>query len=142
MIASVAILATVLVYTWVAAPITPRSMATVAGAIVIAIAIARALKTREWGLAPAAFLPSLGLAAVFTASASAALAVAALHLPNPFLTLGTFVAAVAWCWIYERHPNVVPLALSHAALTLVILCVMDDAMTGRLRVGVAYLAGR
>ena len=64
---------------------------------------------------------------------------ATLHLPNPFLTTMTLVGALGWCAIYDRHPNVVPLALSHAIATLAILYAFDDAMTGRLRVGIAYL---
>jgi membrane protease YdiL (CAAX protease family) len=69
----------------------------------------------------------------------AALMFAILHLPNPFLTAMTGLGALAWCWIYDRHPNLLPLALSHALLTLAILYAFDDAMTGRLRVGMAYL---
>jgi membrane protease YdiL (CAAX protease family) len=69
----------------------------------------------------------------------AALMFAILHLPNPFLTAMTGLGALAWCWIYDRHPNLLPLALSHALLTLAILYAFDDAMTGRLRVGLAYL---
>jgi len=64
---------------------------------------------------------------------------ASLHLPNPFLTAVTFVAALAWCGIYSRHPNVLPLALSHALGTLAILYAFDEAITGRLRVGYSYL---
>jgi membrane protease YdiL (CAAX protease family) len=64
---------------------------------------------------------------------------AALHLPNPFLTTMTLIGALGWCAIYDRHPNVIPLALSHAIATLAILYAFDDAMTGRLRIGVAYL---
>lgn len=64
---------------------------------------------------------------------------AALHLPNPFLTVVTLVAGLAWCWIYARHPNVLPLALSHALGTLAILYAFDEAITGRLRVGYSYL---
>jgi hypothetical protein len=71
--------------------------------------------------------------------ALAAAVFAALHLPNPFLTLVTLVAAAAWCWIYDRHPNLLPLALSHALLTFVIICSFDPEVTGRLRVGYAYL---
>lgn len=67
---------------------------------------------------------------------------AALHLPNPFLTAMTFAGALAWCWIYDRHPNLLPLALSHALLTLAILCAFDEAVTGHLRVGAAYLSLR
>jgi membrane protease YdiL (CAAX protease family) len=71
--------------------------------------------------------------------ALAAAVFAALHLPNPFLTLVTLMAAAAWCWIYDRHPNLLPLALSHAVLTFVIVCSLDPEVTGRLRVGYAYL---
>jgi hypothetical protein len=38
-----------------------------------------------------------------------------------------------------RHPNVLPLALSHALGTLAILYAFDEAITGRLRVGYSYL---
>src|SRR4051812_2301867 len=72
----------------------------------------------------------------------AALMFAALHLPNPFLTTATAVGALAWCWVYDRHPNVLPLGASHALLTLAVLYAFDDAVTGRLRVGVAYLSLR
>jgi membrane protease YdiL (CAAX protease family) len=72
----------------------------------------------------------------------AALVFSALHLPNPFLAPVTFVGALAWCWIYDRHPNVIPLALSHAVATLAMLYAFDDAITGRLRVGQAYLTLR
>jgi hypothetical protein len=63
----------------------------------------------------------------------------ALHLPNPFLTVVTSVAAVGWCAIYARYPNVLPLAFSHAAGTVVIQAAFDEAVTGRLRVGSSYL---
>ncbi len=62
-----------------------------------------------------------------------------LHLPNPFLTLVTLVAAAAWCWIYDRHPNWLPMALSHALCTLAILCWLDRSVTGGLRIGYAWL---
>jgi membrane protease YdiL (CAAX protease family) len=67
---------------------------------------------------------------------------AALHLPNPFLSAMTFAGALAWCWIYDRHANLLPLALSHALLTLAILCAFDERLTGHLRVGAAYLSLR
>ena len=70
----------------------------------------------------------------------AALMFAILHLPNPFLTVMTGIGALAWCFIYDRYPNLLPLALSHALLTLAILYAFDEATTGRLRVGLAYLA--
>ena len=199
MVFSATIVATVLAYTWWLEPITPRWTAALAACVVLGIAIARALKTREWGVARSQFVPALRPAVIFTAIASAAvvaiglrrgtwharpsigidfaalvpwalgqqfalhtvllreaqttttraagvviaaLLFAALHLPNAFLAASTLAAALAWCRIYDRHPNLLPLALSHAALTLVVLCAFDDSVTGRLRVGVSYLSLR
>jgi len=196
---SVAIVATVLTYTWWLAPVTPRSTAAVAGAVVLALALARAWRAHEWGLAWSGLGASLWQTALFTAVAGGALAVAgwqrgtwhpramsgadaamlllwalgqqfalqitllresqavtsrpvgvvvaaalfaALHLPNPFLTAVTFVAALVWCAIYDRHPNLIPPTMSHALLTIVVLLALDDTVTGRLRVGIGYLALR
>jgi hypothetical protein len=193
---SVAIVATVLAYTWWLAPITPRWTAALAALVVVSLAFLRAWRAREWGVALSHFVPSLWRTAIFTGVAAVALAIAgsqrgtwharsatasdvavlvlwalgqqfalqitllreaqlvtsrtagvalaaalfaALHLPNPFLTGVTFAAALVWCDIYDRHPNLIPLMLSHALLTIVVLTALDDAITGRLRVGVAYL---
>jgi membrane protease YdiL (CAAX protease family) len=199
MIFSVAIVATVLAYTWWLAPVTPRSTAVVAGAIVLALALVRAWRAHEWGVARGHFARSLLLTSIFTAAEAAVLLAAgssrhrwhtpsltaadagllllwalgqqfalqitllreaqasssrtagiliaaalfaALHVPNPFLTTVTFVAALVWCAIYDRHPHLIPLALSHALLTLIVLSAFDGATTGHLRVGAAYLASR
>ena len=196
---TVAVVAVVLAYTWLVAPIASRWTASAAGALVVALAIARAFKTGEWGLQPTAFLPALGWSAAITAAGAlvmyaagsrlrtlhdrpdlwgnfavlipwalgqqfalqtvllresqatvsksagiwlAALLFASLHLPNPFLTAATFIGALAWCRVYDRYPNLLPLALSHAILTLAILYAFDDRITGGLRVGAAYLARR
>jgi len=64
---------------------------------------------------------------------------AIVHLPNPFLTAVTFAGGLAWCAIYARHPNIVPLAISHALSTLAILHAFDPDVTGRLRIGYSYL---
>ena len=69
----------------------------------------------------------------------AALLFGAVHLPNPFLAPVTAVAALVWCWIYDRYPNIIPLALSHALGTMAILYAFDTGITGRLRIGAAYL---
>jgi hypothetical protein len=63
----------------------------------------------------------------------------AIHLPNPFLAALTFLSALVWCWIYSRYPNILPLALSHAVGTLAVLHAFDADITGRLRIGYAYL---
>jgi hypothetical protein len=43
-----------------------------------------------------------------------------------------------WCAIYSKHPNIVPLALSHAAATVIILLSFPPAVTGGLRTGWRY----
>jgi membrane protease YdiL (CAAX protease family) len=191
---SLAILAVVLTFTWVVSPAAPQA-APVAVAIVLGLAIWRAVRSGEWGVDRSALLPALawcaaltaaGVAAIYLAGARlgtvrtpadpwtillvlvpwglgqqfalqtvflreaqatvsrgagiwiAALMFAALHLPNPFLTVMTGLGALAWCWIYDRYPNLLPMALSHALLTLAILYAFDDAITHRLRVGAGY----
>jgi membrane protease YdiL (CAAX protease family) len=69
----------------------------------------------------------------------AALLFAAVHLPNPFLTAMTGLGALVWCALYDRFPNIIPLALSHGLGTLAIRYAFDDAITGRLRIGASYL---
>jgi membrane protease YdiL (CAAX protease family) len=63
---------------------------------------------------------------------------AAFHLPNPFLVIVTFTGGLIWCAIYARHPNIVPLAVSHAAATVIILTSFDPAVTNALRTGWRY----
>ena len=69
----------------------------------------------------------------------AALLFGAIHLPNPFLTAVTIGGGLLWCWLYDRYPNIIPLALSHGLGTLAILYAFDAAITGRLRIGASYL---
>ncbi len=71
--------------------------------------------------------------------AIAALLFGAIHLPNPFLAPVTGIAALVWCRIYDRYPNILPFALSHGLGTLAVRYAFDDAMTGRLRIGASYL---
>jgi membrane protease YdiL (CAAX protease family) len=72
----------------------------------------------------------------------AALLFALVHAPNVFLVSMTFVGALGWCAIYFRYPNILPLGLSHAVATLALLYAFDDDITGRLRIGQAYLRFR
>ena len=69
----------------------------------------------------------------------ASLLFGAVHLPNPFLAPVTAAAALIWCRLYDRYPNIVPLALSHALGTLAVLYAFNDDITGRLRIGASYL---
>jgi membrane protease YdiL (CAAX protease family) len=69
----------------------------------------------------------------------AALLFGAVHLPNPFLAPLTAAAALIWCWLYDRYPNIIPLALSHALGTLALRYAFDETILGRLRIGASYL---
>ena len=69
----------------------------------------------------------------------AALLFGLLHMPNVFLTVMTTIGGLIWCAIYDRYPNLVPLAVSHALATLAILYAFDETITGRLRIGASYL---
>ncbi len=62
-----------------------------------------------------------------------------IHLPNPLLAPVTGIAALIWCRLYDRYPNIIPLALSHALGTLALRYAFDEAIIGRLRIGAAYL---
>lgn len=64
---------------------------------------------------------------------------AAFHLPNPFLMIVTFIGGLAWCAIYARHPNIAPLAISHAVATVIIQLSFNPSITGGLRTGWRYL---
>jgi membrane protease YdiL (CAAX protease family) len=63
----------------------------------------------------------------------------AIHLPNPLLAPVTGAAALIWCSIYDRHANIIPLALSHGLGTLALRYAFDEATLGHLRIGASYL---
>jgi len=191
---TLAILATILGYTWV---FEPRGVpVSVPAAIVVSLTVWSGLRSGVWGLSPTAFLPALRAAAILTAAAVpvvlaagmalgtlhdrgspfrdlavlipwgtaqqwvlqsvvlreaqrftspkksivlAAVLFALVHVPNPVLTVATFAGALGWCAIFARHPNIVPLGISHAIGTLALLYAFDDRVTGHLRIGHAYL---
>lgn len=63
---------------------------------------------------------------------------ALLHLPNPWLTAATFAGGLLWAWVYQRAPNLFALALSHAAMTWVLVSTLPDPALRGLRVGFKY----
>jgi membrane protease YdiL (CAAX protease family) len=69
----------------------------------------------------------------------AAVLFGAVHLPNPLLAPLTGAAALIWCRLYDRNPNIVPLALSHGLGTLALRYAFDETIIGHLRIGAAYL---
>jgi membrane protease YdiL (CAAX protease family) len=197
---TVGILAVILSYTWFFQPRFPGAPVIVPIAIVLALGLCNAVRTREWGFTAPGLVPGLRAAALFTTPLAlillatgaaagtlhgrrdalvspgalgalvvwggaqqwilqtvilreaqratsrrlgvpaAALLFAVVHLPNPILSTITLVGALGWCAIYDRYPNIVPLALSHACGTLALLYAFDDTITGGLRIGHAFLA--
>lgn len=69
----------------------------------------------------------------------AAVLFGALHLPNPLLAPLTGAGALIWCRLYDRSPNIIPLALSHGLGTLALRYAFDETIIGHLRIGAAYL---
>jgi len=194
---TLAIVAMVFAYMWVADPLVNVRGPWLALPVVLilAVSVRHNMKTRAWGFSRRAFWPALGWSTVLTVTLGAALwfighaqgappvrpaplldflyvivwggaqqfvlqtvilresqhavrrgatmlaaaIFASVHLPNPFLTIVTFVGALAWCGIYARHPNIVPLALSHATATVIILMSFNRDITGGLRTGWRYL---
>ena len=62
-----------------------------------------------------------------------------LHLPNPWLSLATFIAGLLWATVYQRAPNLLALALSHAIMTSALAVTAPPALLGGFRVGIRYL---
>ncbi len=65
---------------------------------------------------------------------------AALHLPNPWLTLVTLVGGILWAFIYQRAPNLLALAVSHAVMTWVLVSTLPPSALNHLRIGFKYFA--
>ena len=61
-----------------------------------------------------------------------------LHLPNPWVTVITFVAGAIWGAVYQRAPNLFALALTHSIMTWFIVSTLPASMLGHLRVGLGY----
>jgi membrane protease YdiL (CAAX protease family) len=63
---------------------------------------------------------------------------AALHLPNPGLVVVTFIGGLIWAAVYQRAPNLPALAISHAAMTWVLISTIPPTLLNNLRVGFKY----
>lgn len=67
-----------------------------------------------------------------------ALVFAALHLPNPWLTLATFAGGLVWAYVYQKTPNLLALGISHGVMTWVLISSLPPAALHHLRVGFKY----
>lgn len=67
-----------------------------------------------------------------------ALVFALLHLPNPWLTIATFIGGAVWAAVYQRAPNLPALALSHGLMSLLLASSFPATAINSLRVGIRY----
>src|SRR5258705_2723256 len=67
-----------------------------------------------------------------------ALLFALVHLPNPLLTVLTFLGGVCWAAVYQRRPNLFALALPASAVSLMLALFVPPNLISSLRVGFKY----
>ena len=61
-----------------------------------------------------------------------------LHLPNPLLSLLTFLGGVIWAAVYQRQPNLFALAISQSLASLTLALAIPPNLINGLRVGFRY----
>ena len=62
-----------------------------------------------------------------------------LHLPNPLLTLLTFLGGLMWAAVFQRQPNLLALVVSHSLISLTLALAIPPNLINGLRVGFRYL---
>jgi len=73
------------------------------------------------------------------ASVAAAAIFSLAHLPNPILTIVTFVWGLAACLLFLHYRNLYPLAIAHAILGIAIALTIPGPVTRNMRVGLGNL---
>jgi membrane protease YdiL (CAAX protease family) len=63
-----------------------------------------------------------------------------LHLPNPTLTVITFLGGIVWAAVYQRAPNLFALAVSHSVMTWLVVSTLPHSLLHHLRVGLKYFS--
>jgi hypothetical protein len=61
------------------------------------------------------------------------------HLPNPILTVVTFLWGLIACTLFLRYRNLYPLGVAHALLGITIAVAVPGPMIRNMRVGLGYL---
>ena len=108
--------------------------------------------SRYWGYALWAFVQQILLQDLFLrrllilipskphiAALAAALLFAAAHLPNPILTPITLLWGFISCLLFLHYRNIIPLAITHAALGITLAITIPPPIIHNMRVGLGYL---
>lgn len=61
-----------------------------------------------------------------------------LHLPNPVLTVGTFIGGAVWAWAFSHQPNLFALALSHTLISALLANALPRSLLQNMKVGWGY----
>lgn len=73
------------------------------------------------------------------AAVAAAGIFAAAHLPNPILTPVTLLWGLVACFVFLRHRNIYPLAITHAMLGICLAVTVPGPVIHNMRVGLGYV---
>jgi len=76
------------------------------------------------------------------AAVRAALLFCIAHVPNPLLTVLSFIGGLIFCELFRRYRNLYPLGVVHAFLGLTIAASLPDNLLHHIRVGLGYLLYR